>query len=153
MLLTTQYLDEADQLADQVVVIDAGRAIADDTPERLKTDVGGDHLDVTVTDEADLGAAASIVGRAVGAEPEVDRDIRRVSAPVASRVVALARVMEALAEAGIDVADIGLRRPTLDDVFLRLTGHRSEPVETVGERVGDDPAAEAPEIREQVAVR
>jgi ABC-2 type transport system ATP-binding protein len=127
VLLTTQYLDEADRLADDVVVMDAGRVIAQGAPEALKAQVGGDQLDVVLVDEADLGRAAEIVGRVSGARPEVEGETRRISAPVAERVAALTEVARSLADAGVAVADIGLRRPTLDDVFLRLTGRRTEP--------------------------
>ena len=125
VLLTTQYLDEADQLADRIVVIDTGRTIADGTPDELKAEVGGDRLDVVVEDDADLASVTSIVGRVLDAEPEVDAEARRVSAPVAERVAALTELLGALAEQRIGVADVGIRRPTLDDVFLRLTGHRA----------------------------
>jgi ABC-2 type transport system ATP-binding protein len=125
VLLTTQYLDEADQLADRIVVIDAGRAIADGTPDELKSRIGGDRIDVVVADDGDLTVAAEIVGRVCEAEPEIDGDARRVSAPVGDRVAALTEVVRALDAAGLGAEDIGLRRPTLDDVFLRLTGHRA----------------------------
>ena len=127
VLLTTQYLDEADQLADQIVVIDNGRVIAQGAPAALKDQAGGDRLDVVVEAERDLAAAARIVAGVASAAPEVDEETRRISAPVAQRVPALTEVVRFLADAGIEVADIGLRRPTLDDVFLRLTGHRAEP--------------------------
>jgi ABC-2 type transport system ATP-binding protein len=126
VLLTTQYLDEADQLADRIVVMDTGRAIADGDPEQLKAQVGGDRLDVVVDGAADLGRAAAIVAGVAGAEPDVEPDIGAISVPVAQRVVALTEVLQRLGDAGIEVADIGLRRPTLDDVFLRLTGHKAE---------------------------
>ena len=125
VLLTTQYLDEADQLADQVVVMDSGRVIAGGTPEELKARVGGDRLEIVVADAADLGAAASIAGRVAEAEPALEPSTGRVSVPIARRVAALTEVLHSLADARIAVADIGLRRPTLDDVFLRLTGHRA----------------------------
>jgi ABC-2 type transport system ATP-binding protein len=127
VLLTTQYLDEADQLADQVVVMDEGRAIAGGTPEELKARVGGDQLEVVVSDAGQVAAATAILARVAGAEPEVDPETGRLSAPVAERVAALTDVVRSLADARIGVADIGLRRPTLDDVFLRLTGHRAGP--------------------------
>ena len=127
VLLTTQYLDEADQLADQIVVIDSGRVIAQGAPATLKDQAGGDRLDVVVEAERDLATAARIVAGVASAAPEVDQETRRVSAPVTQRVPALTEVVRSLADAGIEVADIGLRRPTLDDVFLRLTGHRAEP--------------------------
>jgi ABC-2 type transport system ATP-binding protein len=126
VLLTTQYLDEADQLADQIVVIDRGREIAGGRPDELKARIGGDRLDLVVERPDDLATAQALVARAAAAEPEVDLDTRTVSAPVASRAATLVDVVRALGEAGVAVADIGLRRPTLDDVFLRLTGHRVE---------------------------
>jgi ABC-2 type transport system ATP-binding protein len=126
VLLTTQYLDEADQLADQIVVIDAGRAIADDTPAALKAGVGGDHVEVVVERAGDLATAAAVLGRVAGATAEIDADRRRASAPVTDRVAALTEVLGGLSDAGIAVADVGLRRPTLDEVFLRLTGHKAE---------------------------
>jgi ABC-2 type transport system ATP-binding protein len=126
VLLTTQYLDEADQLAGQVSVIDHGRVIADGSPEQLKSRIGGDRIDVVVRDAAELAAAAAAVGRAAGAEAEVDRDTRRVSAPVRDRAAALTEVVRALDDAGVAAEDIALRRPTLDEVFLRLTGRHAD---------------------------
>jgi ABC-2 type transport system ATP-binding protein len=125
VLLTTQYLDEADQLADRICVIDAGRTIAEGTPEALKSRVGGDRIDVVVRSGGELPVAAGVVGRVCGAEPEIDRESRRVSVPVTDRLSALTGTVGALDDAGVDAEDIGLRRPTLDDVFLRLTGHRA----------------------------
>jgi ABC-2 type transport system ATP-binding protein len=142
VLLTTQYLDEADQLADHVAVMDAGRVIAGGTPGELKAQVGGDQLDVVLLDGAGLAAAAAIVARVAGAEPEIDLEARRVSAPVEERVAALTEVVRSLADAGIGVADIGLRRPTLDDVFLRLTGRRTGP---------DDPDPTGPQPTDRAA--
>lgn len=128
VLLTTQYLDEADQLADRIAVIDHGRTIAEDTPDGLKHGIGGDRVQVVVRDAAELPRAARIVARvaADGAAPDTDLAERRVGAPVTDGVAALTEVARALQDAGLDVADIGLRRPTLDEVFLRLTGHRTE---------------------------
>jgi ABC-2 type transport system ATP-binding protein len=125
VLLTTQYLDEADQLADHVVVIDRGRTIAEGPPDTLKADVGGDRLDVVLASGQDVSLAACLLARIVGGEPDVDRDARRLSAPVSDRVAALTDVLQALARDGVEVVDIGIRRPTLDDVFLGLTGHRA----------------------------
>ncbi len=125
VLLTTQYLDEADQLADQITVIDAGRVIANGTPEKLKSGVGGDRIEVVVRSADELSAAASVLGRVSGAEPDVDRYARKVSAPVRDRVSALTEVLRALGEAGVVIEDVGVRRPTLDDVFLGLTGRRA----------------------------
>ncbi|MFK4267987.1 ATP-binding cassette domain-containing protein [Streptomyces milbemycinicus] len=133
VLLTTQYLDEADQLADRVAVIDRGRKIADDTPAELKRAIGGDRIEVVVRETTDLPAAVEAVarvmhrGRGAGAaEPEADREDRRVTAPVRDRVAALTEVARTLQERDVAVEDIGLRRPTLDEVFLRLTGHRTD---------------------------
>jgi ABC-2 type transport system ATP-binding protein len=126
VLLTTQYLDEADQLCDRIEVIDSGRRIAEGTPEALKAQVGGDRLEVVVAAAADVPAAVAVMARASGAAPEIDAEAGRISAPVSRRVAALTEVVTGLAEAGVAAADIGLRRPTLDDVFLTLTGHKAE---------------------------
>ncbi|MGB8939557.1 MAG: ATP-binding cassette domain-containing protein [Streptomyces sp.] len=126
VLLTTQYLEEADKLASRITVIDQGRAIADDTPDGLKNTVGGSCLEVVVREAADLPAAVQAVARVAAGVPEaVDLD-RRVQAAVTDRVGALTDVARTLQDQGIAVEDIGLRRPSLDDVFLRLTGHRTE---------------------------
>ncbi|MER7664677.1 MULTISPECIES: ATP-binding cassette domain-containing protein [unclassified Streptomyces] len=126
VLLTTQYLDEADRLASHITVIDQGRAIADDTPDGLKNRVGGDRIEVVVGDPADLAAAVAVVARVAQGRPETNEQERRVHATVTDRVAALTEVARTLQDAGVAVEDIGLRRPSLDDVFLRLTGHRTE---------------------------
>ncbi|WP_280236929.1 ATP-binding cassette domain-containing protein [Nocardia cyriacigeorgica] len=125
VLLTTQYLEEADQLASRITVIDAGRAIADDTPDGLKNTVGADLIEVIAADIADLPAVAKVVARVCVGEPDLDDALRRVHAPVTDRVAALTEVARTLQDQGITVEDIGLRRPSLDDVFLQLTGHRA----------------------------
>ncbi|MET8690630.1 ATP-binding cassette domain-containing protein [Streptomyces sp. NPDC004732] len=130
VLLTTQYMEEADRLASRITVIDRGRAIADDTPEGLKSTVGGSHLDVVVRDHADLPAAVEAVSRVCDGEPlTVDLE-RRVQGAVTDRVGALTDVARTLRDRGVAVEDIGLRRPSLDDVFLRLTGETPEPAGT-----------------------
>ena len=129
VLLTTQYLDEADQLADQVSVIDQGRVIADGSPDQLKSKLGGDRIDVVASRADELAATAAIVARVSGDEPEVDPDTRRVSAPVRDRVAALTAASRELDAAGVAVEDVALRRPTLDEVFLHLTGHDTEAAE------------------------
>ncbi|WP_158883823.1 ATP-binding cassette domain-containing protein [Amycolatopsis anabasis] len=126
VLLTTQYLDEADQLADQISVIDRGRVIANGTPDELKSRIGGDRIDVVLRHAGQLAAAAEVVGRVAGADAEVRPDTRAISAPVSDRVTSLTEVVRALDDGGIAAEDIALRRPTLDEVFLRLTGHPAE---------------------------
>jgi ABC-2 type transport system ATP-binding protein len=126
VLLTTQYLDEADQLADRISVIDHGRVVAEGTPDQLKSKLGGDRIEVVVRRGDQLAAVAATVGRLSGAEPEVDPDTRRVSAPIRDQVAALTGVARALDGTGVAVEDIALRRPTLDEVFLHLTGHPAQ---------------------------
>jgi ABC-2 type transport system ATP-binding protein len=127
VLLTTQYLEEADQLADRICLIDGGRVIAADTPHRLKAGVGGDRIDVVLHSADDLSAGAGLIAEVTGTEAAVDADNRRVTAPVSDRMGALTGVMHALTGAGIAVEDIALRRPTLDEVFLRLTDREGVP--------------------------
>ncbi|RBM04438.1 ATP-binding cassette domain-containing protein [Streptomyces sp. PT12] len=125
VLLTTQYLDEADQLASQIAVIEAGRVIANGTPDQLKTLIGGDQIGVVVQDARDIPDTVRVLASVTGAEPKVEPDLNRVSAPAVERVAILTSVVRALDEAGIAVEDIALRRPSLDEVFLRLTGNVS----------------------------
>ncbi|MDG9717475.1 ATP-binding cassette domain-containing protein [Streptomyces sp. DH24] len=122
VLLTTQYLEEADQLADRVSLVDAGRVVAEGTPDGLKSRLGADRIDVVLRDAGQLGAAVALLPVPKD-EVSVDADRRLLSAPVTDRMTALAGVVRALEEAGIDAEDIALRRPTLDEVFLRLTGN------------------------------
>ncbi|SDM74969.1 daunorubicin resistance protein DrrA family ABC transporter ATP-binding protein [Allokutzneria albata] len=122
VLLTTQYLEEADQLADHIAVIAAGRVIAEGSPAALKADLGGDRIEVVLHEAADLARARGVIAAATGSEPLVDNDTRMIGAPVEDRVRALTRTVTALQEEGIDVEDVTLRRPTLDEVFLHLTG-------------------------------
>jgi ABC-2 type transport system ATP-binding protein len=126
VLLTTQYLEEADKLASRITVIDQGRAIADDTPDGLKNLVGGDRIEVVVAERAEIPRVVKVVARVTDGEPEADETELRVHAPVTDRVGALTEVARTLQDEGVRVEDIGLRRPSLDDVFLRLTGHRTE---------------------------
>jgi ABC-2 type transport system ATP-binding protein len=121
-LLTTQYLDEADRLADEITVIDKGRVIADGSPAELKSRLRGERVDVVVHEAGSLVAAAEIVGRVAGAEVHTDPDARLVSAPARAPMAALTDVVRELSDAGIEAEDIALRRPTLDEVFLHLTG-------------------------------
>jgi ABC-2 type transport system ATP-binding protein len=121
VLLTTQYLEEADQLADRISVVDAGRVIADGTADQLKALTGGDRIDVVLRDAGHLGAAVALLPVPQD-EVSVDPDRRMLSAPVTDRMAALSGVVRALAGAGIEAEDVALRRPTLDEVFLHLTG-------------------------------
>jgi ABC-2 type transport system ATP-binding protein len=124
LLLTTQYLEEADQLADDIVVMDHGRIIATGTPLQLKEQAGNASLVVTVSHAADLPAARDLLVR-TGAEVHVDAGARQLTAS-AEGISALTTVAGWLQDSGIEVDDIGLSRPSLDDVFLSLTGHRAE---------------------------
>jgi daunorubicin resistance ABC transporter ATP-binding subunit len=122
VLLTTQYLEEADQLARDVVIVDHGRVIASGTPDQLKSQAGRDVIEVKPRTEADSGLVAEALG-AVAAEPvRDDHDTRRLTATVDRGADDLATVVRLLDERGVVVDDIGLRRPTLDEVFLALTG-------------------------------
>ena len=122
VLLTTQYLEEADRLAHGISVIDTGHVIAKGTPTDLKSRIGGDRIDVVLTDGASLDHAATLVAQATEHLVDVSPEERRVSAEVDDRVAALTRVVRALDDEHLAVADVLLRRPTLDEVFLHLTG-------------------------------
>jgi len=124
VLLTTQYLDEADQLADDIVVIDHGRVIAHGTSGQLKDQIGGDRLEIVVQDADQAATAVTALAPLVSGEATTDGT--HYSAPVAGGSPVLIEAVRALDAAGVGVADIGLRRPTLDDVFLSLTGHGAE---------------------------
>jgi ABC-2 type transport system ATP-binding protein len=123
LLLTTQYLEEADRLAHRIVVIDVGRVIAEGTADELKDQMGGDVLEVRVCDATQLAAAAALVAELGQGEPQVDDAQRRVSVPAKGGPSVLIAAARRLDDAGIDLEDLGIRRPSLDDVFLALTGH------------------------------
>ncbi len=126
LLLTTQYLEEADQLSDDIAVIDGGRVIAEGTADELKAQIGGHRVVVTLVDEADAGTASGILTRHGEGEAQVTGDGRVVEVPVTDGPRALQYVLADLGEANIQLHDAGMRRPTLDDVFLKLTGRKAE---------------------------
>ena len=123
LLLTTQYLEEADQLADEIAVIDHGKVIARGTSDALKKQVGGERLEITV-ESADIAETQEIVSRI--STSAIHTDIRTISAPVTTGSIALMDALRSLDEAKIHPLDISLKRPSLDDVFLSLTGHVAE---------------------------
>ena len=122
ILLTTQYLEEAERLADDIIVIDRGRIIARGDARKLKREVGSDQIQVVVVEAGQLDDATRIVAETTGAKPNVDPAGRSVTAPTSDGVQGLVAVAQALAEARIAVDDLGLHQPTLDEVFLTLTG-------------------------------
>mgnify|MGYP006372295923 FL=1 len=126
VLLTTQYLEEADQLAEDIVVIDRGKVIAKGTSETLKDSVGGDRVEIIVKDAGTLPAAAQALAALSENEPTIDEVDRRVTVPVSGGSTVLVDVVRGLDSAGVVLEDLSLRRPTLDDVFLSLTGRTAE---------------------------
>jgi ABC-2 type transport system ATP-binding protein len=136
VLLTTQYLDEADRLADVIAIIDRGRLVASGTSNELKSQVGRDVIDVKPCSDADLDRVA----QALGAEAAVDTARSHVSRPVTHGADELVAAVKELGDAGIPLDDISLRRPTLDDVFLTLTGRSTEAAEAEAESEGSQDA-------------
>jgi ABC-2 type transport system ATP-binding protein len=132
VLLTTQYLDEADQLADRIAVIDAGRKVAEGTSDELKSQVGNQTLQLALTDPADLGTAAATVRRALGQEPVPTPESGRLNVPL-DRADQAAEVLVALRTAGVSIAAVSVQEPSLDEVFLALTGHETPGTETTEE--------------------
>jgi ABC-2 type transport system ATP-binding protein len=128
VLLTTQYLEEADKLADRIVVIDRGSVIAEGTSGELKAEVGGDRIEVTVAQESDLASACEVLGRHAGGEVHLDLERRVVDASVPAGARSIPAIAAAMSVAGVLIDDLGMVRPSLDDVFLTLTGHGTDPV-------------------------
>ena len=139
VLLTTQYMEEAEHLARAIVVLDAGRIAAQGTADELKDQLGGDVLEVRVARRADLEKAASLIAGLTGAPPRLEADLNRVTIGVKGGPRVLIAAGRALDDAGVELEDLGIRRPSLDDVFLTLTGHPA----AAGDEAGQ--AAHSPE--------
>jgi ABC-2 type transport system ATP-binding protein len=126
LLLTTQYLEEADRLAHDICVIDHGKVIARGTSDQLKAQTGGERVEVVVHEREDLVPAAEVLRGFGKGELKVQDHTRQITVPVTGGAKLLAEVIRELDTRGIEIDDIGLRRPTLDDVFISLTGHAAE---------------------------
>ncbi len=140
VLLTTQYLDEAERLADDIVVIDHGRVIAQGDARKLKREVGGDHVHVVVTERDQLDDAAGVIRRVVGADPVLDVAMRSAVAPTTGGVDALIAVAHELSAARIPIEDLSLRQPTLDEVFLILTGAEQQLSDEPCDETSEEPS-------------
>ncbi|HYI46637.1 MAG TPA: ATP-binding cassette domain-containing protein [Actinomycetota bacterium] len=151
VLLTTQYMEEADRLADDIVVIDRGREIAHGTADQLKKQIGGERVELVLEDAADLAPAQTMLAGVSVGEVKTDEQTRRLVAPVTGGAETLRQVLQRLADANISVVDVGLRRPTLDDVFLTLTGHAAEEAAEGSDEPGEP--GETGDVREKEAVR
>jgi len=134
LLLTTQYLEEADELADTIAVVDHGRIIARGTADELKSQVGGERIEVVVHDRDEIERARAVLDRDGTGKAALDEHTRKLTVPATGGAATLVRIVRDLGDAGVEIDDIALRRPTLDDVFLSLTGHAS---------VEDDPEVAA----------
>ncbi|MDP9233288.1 MAG: ATP-binding cassette domain-containing protein [Actinomycetota bacterium] len=149
VLLTTQYMEEADRLAEDILVVDRGRMIAHGTSDELKLQIGGERVEAVLADVADLPPARTILAGLSIDEVRVDDQTRSLTAAVTDGPNVLKQVLQRFADANVAIVDIGLRRPTLDDVFLKLTGHVAEEAAASS----DKPAPESDDVREKEVVR
>jgi ABC-2 type transport system ATP-binding protein len=138
VILTTQYLEEADQLADDLIVIDHGKIIAQGTAGELKRNLGGTVIELTMAEDADVDKAVSLVGAVVGTEPERQGSLLRMPSPDGSHL--LTEMLRRLDDGGVQPTGVALREPSLDDVFLALTGHAAEEEEAAANSPGNGQA-------------
>jgi ABC-2 type transport system ATP-binding protein len=126
VLLTTQHLDEADQLANRIAVVDHGKVLAEGTPAELKAKIGGERISLTVAPGSDLAAAQAVLAAHANEPPRTDQSTRMVEAPVTAAARRMPEIVRDLDAAGVLLDDLAIRHPSLDDVFLTLTGHATD---------------------------
>jgi ABC-2 type transport system ATP-binding protein len=152
VLLTTQYLDEADQLANQIVVVDDGRVIARGTSDQLKAQIGGERMDVTLARGSELRPALEVLARYSDGEPRVEPERRFISLAITNGAHRLPAIVRDLDAARVTLDDLNLRKPTLDDVFLSLTGHVAESASTDAEEVESSNQSSSDKASQEVSV-